>query len=102
MSLKNFRTFGLSVEFHRNCTKKKLPGYLKSQLLRASSSISLNLAEGSSKPTQKDQMKFYHIALGSLRECQAALALSPVADSELIALADQLGSCLFRLCYPRT
>ena len=101
MSLKNFRTFGLSVEFHRGCVRRKLPGYLKNQLLRASSSISLNIAEGSSKPTVKDQLKFYHIALGSLRECQAALALCPVFDAELVGLADQLGACLFRLCYPR-
>jgi four helix bundle protein len=95
--LENFRTYKLAVEFHKSCSSVRLPGYLKNQLLRASSSIALNLAEGSAKPTQKDKLKFYFIALGSLRECQAVLDLNPKSNSELVTCADQLGACLYRL-----
>ena len=41
------------------------------QLSRASSSISLNIAEGSGKHTEKDKRKFYAIARGSAMECSA-------------------------------
>ncbi len=100
MSLSNFRTYQLAVDFHRGCQQLALPGYLKGQLLRASSSVALNLAEGSAKPTRRDQMKFYFIALGSLRECQAALDLAPRRDAGLVTSADQLGASLYRLCHP--
>ena len=43
--LKNFRTLDLAVAFYRQVTGLKLPHHLKDQLLRASSSIALNLAE---------------------------------------------------------
>ena len=36
---------------------------LKDQFKRAASSIVLNLAEGSAKPTAKDRKKFYYISL---------------------------------------
>lgn len=78
-----------------------LPAYLRDQLLRASSSVALNLAEGSAKPTRKDQLRYYYIALASLRESQAALDLAPKPNSELRNLADQLGACLYRLCHPK-
>ncbi len=97
--LKNFRSYQLAVQFHQSCQTIRLPGYLKDQLLRASSSIALNLSEGSAKPTRRDQLKFYFIALGSLRECQAALDLAPQAPPELVQLADQLGGHVYRLCH---
>ncbi len=100
--LSNFRTYQLAVQFHRSCQEIRLPGYLKDQLLRASSSIALNLSEGSAKPARKDQLKFYFIALGSLRECQAALDLAPSAPAKLVKLADQLGGGVYRLCHPRS
>ncbi|MBI3555806.1 MAG: four helix bundle protein, partial [Deltaproteobacteria bacterium] len=37
----------------------------------AASSIVLNLAEGSAKPTKKDRIRYYAMAFGSIRECQA-------------------------------
>lgn len=64
---------------------------------RAASSVALNLAEGSAKPTKRDQMKFFFIAFGSLRECQAILSLSGVASIDLLDQADHLGACLFKL-----
>lgn len=49
--------------------------YLKDQLRRASSSIVLNLAEGSGKWTKKDKICFYRIARASAFECMGALDL---------------------------
>jgi four helix bundle protein len=95
--LSNFRTFQLAVEFHRSCRSVVMPHYLKLQLLRASSSVALNLAEGSGKSGPKDQQRFYGIALGSLRECQAALALAPRQQPQLVSLADHLGASLYKL-----
>jgi four helix bundle protein len=100
-SLSKFRTYQLSVEFHRACREYYFPAYLKNQLLRAASSVSLNLAEGCGKPSPKDRLRFYHIAMGSLRESQAALDLAPRECGELKKLADQLGASLFRLCHPK-
>ena len=43
------------------------------QLDRASTSISLNIAEGNGKYTPKDRCRFFDIARGSALECAAAL-----------------------------
>ena len=99
--LSKFQAYQVALQFHRECRGISLPGYLKDQLLRASSSIALNLSEGSAKPTKRDQLKFYFIALGSLRESQCALDLAPQEYPELVQLADRLGGLVFRLCYPR-
>lgn len=94
--LKDFRTYHLALEFHRLCVNQEgIPSYLRDQLFRASSSIALNLAEGSAKPTKRDQAKFYFIALGSLRESQAALEI--MGNSSLSALADKLGAHIYKL-----
>jgi four helix bundle protein len=93
--LNQFRTYQISLEFYKSCSDLKLPRHLKDQLVRASSSIALNLAEGSAKPTKKDQMKFYFIAFGSLRECQAILSLSGKTSSTLLDQADHLGASLY-------
>jgi len=95
--LKQFRTYQLSLEFYRSCDRLRLSRHLKDQLVRAASSISLNLAEGSAKPTKKDQLKFFFIAFGSLRECQAILSLSGQTSEILLDQADHLGACLYRL-----
>lgn len=95
--LKHFRTYQLSLQFYRSCEQLRLPRHLKDQLLRAASSISLNLAEGSAKPTKKDQMKFFFISFGSLRECQAILSLSGQTSPTLLDQVDHLGASLWRL-----
>ncbi|MCM2279352.1 MAG: four helix bundle protein [Oligoflexia bacterium] len=100
--LSQFRTYNLAVQFHGACRAAKMPGYLKTQLLRASSSVALNLAEGSGKSSARDQQRFYFIAMGSLRECQAALDLSPTRELQLVALADHLGASLYKLCRARS
>ena len=97
--LKNFRTYQLSLGFYQSCQQTRLPGFLKNQLLRAASSISLNLAEASAKPMGADRTRFYRIAFGSLRECQAVLDLNPQL-SWLKIDASRLGGSLYRLCYP--
>ena len=96
--LKNFRTYQLAVEFHQLCIAQEgIPGYLRDQLYRASSSVALNLAEGSAKPTGRDQIKFFFIAMGSLRESQAALEIIKSDCPQLFNLADKLGAHLYRL-----
>ena len=100
--LAHFRTYQIAVQLHASCRSLRLPAYLKSQLLRASSSVALNLAEGSAKPTAKDQARFYSIALGSLRECQAAIELSDLGHSAVAQDADRLGAHIFRLIRSRS
>ena len=97
MNLKNFKTFQLANDFYQNCSKIKLPLHLKDQLNRASSSIALNLAEGSGKSSPKDRKRFYSIALGSLRESKAILILANINNPQLENLSDQLGACLYTL-----
>ena len=95
--LQHFRTYQLSLQFYQSCSGLKLPAHLRDQLLRAASSVALNLAEGSAKPTKKDQMRFFFISFGSLRECQAILSLSGQTAPALLDQADHLGASLYRL-----
>jgi four helix bundle protein len=95
--LKNFRTYQLSVTFFKECSKLQLPKYLKDQLDRASSSICLNLAEGSGKNSPKDQKRFYAISLGSLRETEAIFDLANINSKLMRGHLDHLGASLYRL-----
>ena len=95
--MKNFRTYQLAIQFNREVTSLKLPGYLKDQMRRAASSVALNLAEGAGRFGQKDQRKFFTIAMASLRECQAVLDLEDIGDRPLRELADRLGAHLYKL-----
>lgn len=45
--------------------------HAKDQLLRASQSIPLNIAEGNGKSSEKDRSRFFEIARGSALECAA-------------------------------
>ena len=93
--MKNFRTFDLAVEFYRLTLSLTMKGHLKEQLNRAASSIALNLAEGSGRSTAKDQARFFQIALGSLRECQAILQLAEATN--VGAKADMLAANIYKL-----
>jgi four helix bundle protein len=57
----------------------------------------LNLAEGSGRFGRKDQRRFYSIAFGSLRECQAIIDLELSENEEVSDLADILAAHLYRL-----
>ena len=95
--MKPFRTYQLSLQFHRDCQGLKLSSIARDQFERALLSIPLNLAEGSAKPTERDRAKFYFTALGSLREVQTLLEL--FGSAPLRSQADILAAHLYRLCH---
>ena len=95
--LKNFRAYQLAVSFYRQTPCQKLPAELRSQLLRAASSIALNLAEGAGRQGRADQKRFFSIAMGSLREVQAILDLAYPAEHPARDSADVLGAHIYKL-----
>jgi four helix bundle protein len=95
----NFRTYQASISFFKLCRSVQLPYYLKDQLLRAASSITLNLAEGSSKESKKDQKRFYNIDYASLSECRAVFDLYDIMDMD--KETDTLGAMLYCLIKSR-
>ncbi len=95
--MKNFVAFELAVELHGKVEVIGLKGNLKDQLERAASSVVLNLAEGSAKPTQRDRAKFYATAFGSIREVQAVFRLIRLQDAGVLDLADHIAACVFKL-----
>lgn len=99
--LNNFRSYQLALKFYQSASALKCPGHLRSQLLRASSSIVLNLSEGSARPSEVERKRFYSIALGSLRECQSILEMVPSSPKFLVQLADELGGKIYRLTHPK-
>ena len=88
----------MAKQLYKSCKTLRLPPFLFDQLMRASSSVVLNIAEGSGKQTTKDQKRFYAIALGSLRECEAIMDMEDIGGKELRDLANQLTVILFTLC----
>ena len=88
---------GHAIQYAKKCEILRLPRHLKDQMNRASSSIVLNLAEGSGKRTEKDKRHFYYIAFGSLRETQAILDLANYSENDIIELADKLGGSMYKL-----
>jgi four helix bundle protein len=80
----------------------KLKHHVKDQLERASQSVVLNLAEGSGKPTRRDQARFYAIAFGSIREVQAVFDLIRLEDAATVDLADHVAACVYRLLHSRS
>ena len=100
--MKNFRTYTLSKDFYRMIKPLKLKRPLGDQLSRAAASIALNLMEGYGRSTLVDQRRFFSIALGSVRECQAVfdLAEDEVA-AELKDHLDHLAASVWRLLHPK-
>jgi four helix bundle protein len=87
----------MAIDFHKIVLAQKVKGHLGDQLYRASSSISLNLAEGNAKGSAKDKRSFFHIAYGSLRECQTIFRLLEIEDETVNKAADHLGAHLYKL-----
>src|SRR5690348_3096602 len=96
--IQNFRTYDLALQFYRHLPAIEVQGHLKDQLSRAASSIVLNLAEGSAKPTKADKRRFYAMAFGSVREIQALLDILG-SDSKTIDQLDHLAACVYKLVY---
>ena len=57
----------------------------------------LNLAEGSGKSSMADKKRYFEIAMGSLRECEAVLILADKEDSELAEKLDCVAAHLYKL-----
>jgi four helix bundle protein len=95
--MKTFRTLELAKAFYRLVEHLEVPKHFKDQLLRASSSVPLNLAEGNAKFSYKDKKRIYQIAMGSLRETQTILELSNIENEELKKAADHLGASIYKL-----
>ena len=93
--MKNFRTYDLAVKLYKEAKKTQIKFAIKDQLLRASSSIALNLAEGNERRGIKDRMRFFNIALTSAREVQAIIELEEL--TELDELTDKLCAHLYCL-----
>ena len=95
--MKNFRTFTLAVDFSKRAKALSLSGPSKDQFIRASMSIALNLAEGRGRFSNKEQKRFFHIAFGSTRECQAIMMIEDLEDTEEFKLLDKLAASIFCL-----
>ena len=100
--MKNFRAYQISKDFYDEISRRKWPQHLNDQILRASSSIVLNLAEGSGLPSPRQKSRHYNIAMGSLRECQAVIELAKPKDTKIISIADNLAAHIFKLCKSTT
>lgn len=96
---KQFRTYQLALEFYRLISALRIHGHLRDQLQRAASSIALNLSEGTGRRTKPDQIRFFHIAFGSLRECQAILDLTEPQNPIAVVYADKLAAHIYRLIH---
>jgi len=68
--------------------------YLTDQINRAAISISLNLAEGNGRFTQKDRNNFFYIARGSAFECVPILkilnAKKLINDEQFVTLMNEI------------
>jgi len=76
----------VSLEFARwaylLCSRLKgMNRHARDQLLRASQSVPLNIAEGNGKRTTPDRRRFFLIANGSALECAAILDTLLVCDA---------------------
>lgn len=94
--LDNFRTYKLAVKLYREVSTLPMPRHLKDQLLRAASSVVLNLAEGDGKRTSKDRRRFFEIAWGSLQEVTAILDLAQIASGQTLDDARSSLCCLLK------
>ena len=96
--LSTFRSYQLAVRFYRQAQGLRVPHHVKDQLRRAALSIALNLSEGSAKDSRADRRRFYFIALGSVRECEAIVELAAPASDHLALDIDILARHVYQLC----
>ncbi len=70
--------YRVAVRFHRSLVPlRNVRGAadLRDQLMRASESVVLNIAEGAGRYSSDDKRRFYRMASGSAMECAGALEL---------------------------
>ncbi len=96
----------LAVSIYRST--RRLPKYeeyrISGQLIRASTSVPANIAEGHGRGTRRDYAHFVSIAKGSLAEVETflllvmELELAPKTETEaVLAQADEVGRMLTAL-----
>ena len=95
--MKTFRTLELATSFYGDVQNLKVQGHLRDQLLRGSSSVALNFAEGNAKFSVDEKRRFYQIAYASMKECQTILTLLKIKDKEIIENADFLAASIYKL-----
>jgi four helix bundle protein len=104
----NLIVYKKAKRFHRECkgfiTNNKLDRYVRDQLGRASFSIVLNIAEGSSKFSNAHRKTYFVAARGSVFECVAILDLlqeDNTMDSDdfnnYLTKADELSRILYSM-----
>src|SRR5690606_24398037 len=71
--------------------------HMRDQLVRATASISLNIAEGSGKRSVDDRRRFFTIARGSAMECAAALDIIRVVSKKESEAFDEARGLLMRI-----
>lgn len=79
--------------------------HARDQLLRASQSIPLNIAEGNGKTSPADRRRYFEIARGSALECavvqdvlQVGSAISVVENQQSKQLLNRIVAMLTKLC----
>lgn len=95
--MKTFKTLELSIEFYELSEKSEIKGNLRDQLLRAASSISLNLSEGNAKRTVPEKKRYYQMAYASAQECKTILRLGKITDEKLVDMTDKLAAWIYNL-----
>lgn len=95
--MRTFRTLDLAEKFYHLSEETEIKGNLRDQLLRASSSIALNLSEGNAKRTEKEKKRYYQIAYASSQECKTILRLAKMSDEPIVDLADKLSAWIYNL-----
>ena len=97
----------LAVSVCRLCQRPPLASerFLRDQISRAAISIPSNLAEGEARGSDRDSVRFFYIAAGSLAELRTQLEISQelgfvseetlsTLDRQLELLAAQIGSLI--------
>jgi four helix bundle protein len=98
MEFKGFRMLEAAIVFANMVTELKLRSpSLRKQLVRASESTALLLAEGEGRETWPDKRHYFTSARASHREAQAALRIGRVQDPRILDLADHLGGGIYKL-----
>ena len=98
MAYKGFRMLEAAIEFANLVAELKLrSASLRKQLVRATESTALLLAEGEGRETWPDKRHYFASARASHREAQAGLRIGRVQDNRVLDLADYLGGGIYKL-----